>query len=136
MSKRRSRRIAPPCPITVAIEERCGRAVAYGVVTQISARGACIWTDTLLEPGTTLWFRISFAFPPEVHELVGRIVWARNGDGGSQRNDAICGVEWRATDPAGRARLRDLATLAAPPRERDHNLFGRLWIVDEGWPPA
>jgi hypothetical protein len=130
MSQRLTPRIVPPDPITVAIERNNGAVVAYGVVADISGTGACVWTDQHLDIGSTLRFRISFAQPPEVHELVGTVVWDRRALPERGRpNAARCGVTWRGSTQACRVRLRDLAQRAVPPARLERQRFERPWRV-------
>jgi hypothetical protein len=87
-------RIHPPNPITVAIENDRGTVVAYGVLADISRGGGCVQTDVLIMNGATFGLRLSFAYPPEVHDVVGRIVWARPDADSSLTAAYRCGVEW------------------------------------------
>jgi hypothetical protein len=87
-------RIHPPNPITVAIEDDRGTVIAYGVMADISRGGGCIQTDVLILNGATLDLRLSFAYPPEVHDVVGRIAWARPDVDASLAEAYRCGVEW------------------------------------------
>jgi hypothetical protein len=130
MSQRLTPRIVPPNPITVAIEKNNGSVVAYGVVADISGTGACVWTDEHLAVGSTLRFRISFAHPPEVHELVGSVVWDRRALPERGRpNTARCGVTWLGSTQACRRRLRELAQRAVPPARLERQRFERPWHV-------
>jgi hypothetical protein len=129
-ARRLTPRIVPPSPITLAIEDDSGESVAYGVIADISGAGACIWTDAALTVGQTLSFRISFPEPPDVHELVGVIVWtepSREPDGGGARRS---GVEWLHATRACRERLRELAGRAVEPAGRETYLFEARWKVD------
>lgn len=87
-------RIHPPNPITVAFEDDRGAVVAYGVMADISQGGGCIQTDVLIVNGATFGLRLSFAYPPEVHDVVGRIAWARPDADSSLTKAYRCGVEW------------------------------------------
>lgn len=131
MSHRLSPRIVPPSPITVAIEEDGGHVLAYGVIADISGTGACVWTDVQIAVGSTLRFRISFAQPPEVHELVGSIVWTRESLDRTRKNARRCGVEWLGATQACRIRLRDLANRAVPPAQPGHHPFEERWVVND-----
>ena len=91
------------------------------------------WTDAHLEVGATLRFRISFAQPPEIHELVGSVGWDRPAlpeRGG--KNNARGGVLWLGATRACRFRLRDLARRAVPPAPGEHRRFERPWRVGNG----
>jgi hypothetical protein len=48
--------------------------IAYGVVRDISEAGACIMTNSSLDPGRAYQFRMSF-FGGEILEAVARVVW-------------------------------------------------------------
>ena len=63
MALRLTPRIVPPNPISVSVERKGGALIAYGLIADISGNGACVWTDSHLEVGATLRFRISFAHP-------------------------------------------------------------------------
>ncbi len=68
--------MVPPTPITVAIDdEETGLCLCYGVIANVSETGACVWTNGLLATGSRLVLRVSFAHPPEVHEITGLVVW-------------------------------------------------------------
>jgi hypothetical protein len=130
MAQRLTPRILPPSPITVAVEQKEGPPVAYGVIADISGKGACVWTDAHLDVGATMAFRISFAQPPEIHQLVGRVVWDRAAlPERGRRNTARCGVQWLGASRECRTRLRDLAQRAVPPEPIEHHRFQRAWRV-------
>jgi hypothetical protein len=129
-----SPRIEPPCPITVAIEEERGTVVAYGVLADLSRKGGCVRTETLLDQGATFIFRMSFAYPPEVHTVLGKVAWAR-GDPDCSLEQACCGVEWLSLGYSLRCRLRQLAKVAVPSGRRDRFLFENAWVVSGAWPP-
>jgi hypothetical protein len=102
-------RIIPASPITTAIEDETGVNLAYGVLANVSETGACIWTDGLLEPGLSLRLRISFANPPEVHEVAARVVWGDTSQAGAEMPLRRYGLEWCDASPACVQRIRDLA---------------------------
>jgi hypothetical protein len=130
MAERRTPRIVPPAPITVAIEETDGPLVAYGVIADISGNGACVWTDAHLCVGATLDFRMSFANPPEVHELAGSVVWVRDAhDRRAQGSAFQCGIEWLGATQACRIRLRSLAQRAVPPAFPGRQPYEKAWVV-------
>ena len=130
MSHRLTPRIVPPDPITVAVEKNGGALLSYGVIADISSRGACVWTETHLGVGATLRFRISFAEPPEVHDLVGTVVWDRAALPERGRRDAArCGIQWVGATRKCRSRLRDLAERAVPPARIEQRRFQRPWRV-------
>ena len=127
--RRLTPRIVPPSPITVAIEDDAGSAVAYGVIADISGSGACVWTDAALAVGTTLSFRISFAQPPDVYEVIGVVVWSEPAAESEARGARRAGVEWLGATRACRERLRDLAGQAVQPREHEQYPFQARWKV-------
>lgn len=130
MAERRSPRIVPPAPITVAIEQDDGSELAYGVIADISGSGACVWTDAHLAIGTNLRFRISFAQPPEVHEMAGAVVWVRDDRNRRTLTNAFqCGIEWLGATEACRIRLRALAQRAVPPSQPGRQPYEKAWIV-------
>ena len=116
MGERVTARIVPARPITVAVAEDNGRAVAYGVLANVSDGGACLWTDGFLRVGMHLRLQISFAHPAEMHEATGLVVWGQmcRATGGETRK---YGLEWRGTAVQSRERLRDLASRPVPDEE-------------------
>jgi len=126
--RRLTPRIIPPGPITVAVE-RTGGAAAYGVVADISGSGACVWTDAALEVGHSLSFRVSFVGSPDVHELVGIVVWTEPARASETGGGSRSGVEWLGTTRACRERLRELAGRAVQPEGHEKYLFQARWKV-------
>jgi hypothetical protein len=75
-SERTVRRLVPRQPATVAVysgEEQIG----YGIVRNLSEAGACIVTESHIEPGTDLRLRLSFYQEPRLFETIARVVWSR-----------------------------------------------------------
>ena len=107
MSERLTARIVPARPITVAIAENDGRAMAYGVLANLSEGGACLWTNGFLRVGMHLQLQISFAQPHEMHEATGLVVWGQMCR--TERETRMYGLEWRGTPVQSRERLRELA---------------------------
>jgi hypothetical protein len=130
--RRLTPRIVPSSPITVAIQDDDGNPVAYGVVADVSGSGACVWTDAALAVGTTLSFRISFAQPPEVHELIGVVVWCEVATEAEGRGTRRSGVEWLGSSRACRERLRELAGRAVEPGGIEQYPFQFRWKVSSG----
>ena len=110
---RQRARIVPPNPITVAIDDENGLPLGYGVIANVSDAGGCIWTDGRLEPGARLGLRVSFAHPPEVHEVAALVVWGAEGEDRAGMPDA-------PLRPAVEGRLVGLR--AAPARARARGL--------------
>jgi hypothetical protein len=131
MPHRLTPRIIPASPITVAIEEEARPVLAYGAIADISGNGACVWTDARLDVGQTLRFRISFPSPPEVHELVGVVVWAQDTLEGMGEQSRRYGIEWLGASRECRVRLRELAHRAVPQEGGNDQLFQKAWLVDE-----
>jgi len=117
-SARQCARIVPPTPITVAIDDvETGLCLCYGVIANVSESGACVWTNGLLSKDAELNLRVSFAHPPEVHEIRGVVVWE---DAMTQAPTNLAGmrhfgVEWRDATPSCVRRLRQLALLSEQP---------------------
>ena len=126
--RRLTPRIVPPSPITVAIEHT-GEPVAYGVIADVSGSGACVWTDAALTIGQSLSFRLSFAGSPDVHELVGVVVWTELAGESEARSTRRSGVEWLGSTRACRERLRELAGRAVQPEGHEKYLFQARWKV-------
>lgn len=72
------RRKAPRNAATAAVF-RESQQLAYGVVTNVSATGACIVTDSPLAPGSDVHLKLSFYQQPELYEIGARVVWNRRG---------------------------------------------------------
>jgi len=126
--KRQTARIVPPHPITVAIEEDGDSPFAFGAIADISESGACVWTDAELTVGATLSFRVSFASPPDVHEVVGVVVWSKVAHG-DQRGTRSFGVAWVHATRECRRRLLDIAGRARRPRGAEEYPFQVRWRV-------
>jgi len=72
------RRMEPKHAATAAVF-RDSQQLAYGVVTNLSVTGACIVTDSQLEPGSNVSLKLSFYQQPTLYELAARVVWNRRG---------------------------------------------------------
>lgn len=111
-SRQRSR-VVPPTPITVAIDDQeTGLCLCYGVIVNISESGACVWTNGVLATGSRLVLRVSFAHPPEVHDITGIVVWENTvapATAPMAPGLRRFGVEWLGASPACVERLRRLA---------------------------
>jgi len=125
--RRLTPRVVPPSPITVAIEDEAGCTVGYGALSDVSGNGACVWTDAALTVGASFLFRISFARPPDVHDVVGMVVWCEPdpAEGGARR----AGIEWLGATRSCRERLRALAARAVQPSDREEFPFQARWKV-------
>ncbi len=112
--KRQRARVVPPTPITVAIDdEETGLCLCYGVLANVSESGACVWTNGELARGSRLVLRVSFAHPPEVHEISGSVVWESTAAGDATPPMAPglrrFGVEWLDSSSPCIDRLRQVA---------------------------
>ncbi|GMR22012.1 MAG: hypothetical protein BMS9Abin37_0335 [Acidobacteriota bacterium] len=72
------RRMEPKHAATAAVF-RDSQQLAYGVVTNISVTGACIVTDSRLDPGSDVNLKLSFYQQRNLYELGARVVWNRRG---------------------------------------------------------
>ena len=72
------RRMEPKHAAT-AVVFRDSEQLAYGVVTNLSVTGACIVTDSRLEPGSNVSLKLSLYQQPSLYELAARVVWNRRG---------------------------------------------------------
>jgi hypothetical protein len=80
--------------------------IAYGVVRDISDRGACIMTNTSLNPGRTYQFRMSF-FGGEILEAVARVVWREvHKPGGNELLGVPHGIEFVDINDSNLGNLR------------------------------
>jgi hypothetical protein len=113
-------RIVPPRPIRVRIDDENGLPLGYGVIPSVSEGGACIWTDSQLEPGGRLVLRISFAHPAEVHEVTARVVRTGEGEDPSGAPMRRYGLMWRDYSSARELRLRHRARAIVVAAECGH----------------
>jgi Tfp pilus assembly protein PilZ len=105
--RRRARRITPANPVTVAIENGRG-PVSYGVVADISERGACVWTDGSFGVGDEVVVQLRFSQEPVAVPATGSVVWR----GGSSKGTVRYGLQWTHTGPQ-HARLGRLIETAS-----------------------
>lgn len=75
-----------------------GAPFAFGVVANISAGGACIWTNALLEPGRSVAMQLSFPRGTQLLEAEGVVVWGQVED---EAEGVRYGLQWSA-QTAGR----------------------------------
>jgi len=113
---RQRARIVPPNPITVAIDDENGLPLGYGVIANVSDAGGCIWTDSRLEPGARLSLRVSFPYPPEVHEAAALVVWGDEGEDRAGSRSLRYGLRWKDASSACVRRLHGLALGASGER--------------------
>ena len=108
MVERSAPRVVPQSPVTVSVRTE-GGLLAFGVVANISPRGACLFGDIGFEPGTPLQFTLSFPREGQPVEAPGRVVWAQPYRGGRMR----CGLEFETLPDDETARLATLVRKAA-----------------------
>ena len=75
-SPRRAKRYEPRNYVTVAFH-RDNVPSAYGLISNISPRGACVVTTTPLSKGTEVFLKLSFYQHSEIFEIRARILWCR-----------------------------------------------------------
>jgi hypothetical protein len=107
MRERKTVRIVPRRPITVALEDE-GAPFAYGVVANISTGGACIWTNARLDAGRSLALRLSFPKGSRPLDAEGVVVW--RGGSSEASSEASTeglryGLQWSGETPGGEERL-------------------------------
>jgi hypothetical protein len=102
---RRIGRLLPSTSVTVALLEE-NLPIAYGVVRDISEAGACIMTNTSLNPGRTYQFRMSF-FGGEILEAEARVVWREvHRTGGNEPIGVPHGIEFTDITDSNRGNLK------------------------------
>ncbi len=69
-------RMAPKHAATVAVF-RNSQQLAFGVVSNLSATGACIATAIRLAPGSDVDLKLAFYRQPTLYEIAARVVWSR-----------------------------------------------------------
>ena len=104
MRERGAVRVVPRRAVTIVIENE-GFPLAYGVVANISASGACVWTDRRLQVGDSINLRLSFPREPQPIQASGRVIWGAQTDGGEASR---YGLEWDAGSLPQRDRLKTL----------------------------
>lgn len=100
MQDRKSVRVRPRAAITAAIEA-FDDPFGFGVVTNISEGGACIWTDRVLRVGGALTVQLSFSGQDQPVPLECHVVWC----GETPDSNYRYGLQW--VRPAG-SQLRRL----------------------------
>jgi Tfp pilus assembly protein PilZ len=105
MQQRDAVRVTPRSAVTVAIENQ-GYPMAYGVVANISERGACLWTNGKFAIGESLVLRLSFPHEPQPLQAAGRVVWEdlHRDEKGAMR----LGLMWSHTTGPAHLYLKEL----------------------------
>jgi len=101
-NQRRTARIVPGRPVFVAMEGARG-PVARGLVSNISAGGACLSLAGPFDVGDDVSLRLSFAQQPQPVPATGRVVWS----GAAAGRGARFGITWTHDGPH-RQRLETL----------------------------
>lgn len=111
-------RIVAPTPIRVGIDDENGLPLGYGIIPNVSEAGACVWTNSHLEPAARLVLRIRFGHnPAEVCEIAARVVWMREEHdplGGAPMRRF--GLQWQDSSSAHVPRLLHLVREASGER--------------------
>ena len=103
------RRMAPKHAATAAVFQDAHQ-LAYGVIRNVSATGACIVTDSRLPPGSDVNIKLSFFKEPELYEVSARVVWHRKG-GAAEKGFAglqLHGVQFTASSAIEKSRFHEL----------------------------
>ena len=106
MHERAALRLKPKSAVTVAIEAE-DLSSAFGVVSNISEQGACLWTTGAFKVGVNLVLRLSFPREAQPLQAMGRVIWEdahELGVDGALRY----GPEWSDAEDSGQQRLRQL----------------------------
>jgi hypothetical protein len=82
--------------------------LAHGVASNISASGACLITNTVMEPGGRVRVRFSTNHQEELFHAEARIVWAGEGmDPHLEIVGVMVGVQFLDVDPALEEKIID-----------------------------
>ena len=103
------RRIKPQHAATAAVF-RDSQPLTYGVVTNLSVSGACIVTDSRLDPGSDVDLKLSFYQQPNLYEIGARVVWNRRGGAGEKGFEGLQlhGVQFTLSSALQKSRLHTL----------------------------
>ena len=105
MRARGAVRVVPGTAVTVMVENQ-GIPLAYGVVANISDKGACVWTNGRFHVGENVSLRLSFAREPQTFEASARVVWEEAPAEGAYA--LRYGLQWDPTPEAEQRRLKSL----------------------------
>src|SRR5688572_20643406 len=105
MFDRAAVRVTPRSAITVSIDNP-DTPLAYGVVSNISEMGACLWTTADVPIGEQLVLRMTFPGEGQPLQAAGRVIWEdRKRD---PRGALRVGVRWSHATGPQHARLKQL----------------------------
>ena len=113
-SLRAVRRLTPKQAATASVY-RDEQQLAYGILTNVSATGACIVTDSRLAPGTDVNLLLSFYQQPQLIETGARVMWNRQGSGQEKGFEGLQlhGVRFTQTASYHRGRLLQVLDTSA-----------------------
>jgi hypothetical protein len=107
---RSAARVVPKSAITVSIDTP-DLPLAYGVVSNISEAGACVWTTADVPVGGALVLRMTFPGQPQPLQAAGRVIWE---DGARDARGALrLGLQWSHASGPQHARLKQLIAASA-----------------------
>ena len=109
-----SRRRAPRMLVDVNVDYTCEGLYLFAYVTDISAFGVFIRTNTPDPPGSELHIKFSAPGGGDPLEAAGRVIWVQPYVAGAADNNAGMGVELLDLTPEQRAQL--VAALGEPQR--------------------
>ena len=103
------RRMEPKHAATAAVF-RDSQQLAYGVVTNVSVTGACIVTDSRLDPGSDVDLELSFYQQPNLYAIGARVVWNRRGGAREKGFEGLQlhGVQFTLSSALQKSRLHAL----------------------------
>jgi len=89
---------------------RDSQQLAFGVLTNLSATGACIVIDSPLGPGSNVDLKLSFYRQPCLYELAASVVWNRRGGPGENGYEGLQlhGVRFMLSSALQKSRLHAL----------------------------
>ena len=104
---RTNRRYVPLKPVSAVLLADSGY-LAHGVASNISASGACLITNTVMEPGSRVRVQFSTNHQEELFQAEARIVWASEGmDPHLEIVGVMVGVQFLDVEPALEEKITD-----------------------------
>lgn len=112
--KRTLLRLQPRTLVPLAMTQGSKAPPAYGIVSNISERGTCVFSDRPLASGHSIRLRIQFPAERDLFDASGRVAWTKDTEGlaESWRGSALSGIEFAPPSGAIMHRLRQ--TLMKP----------------------
>lgn len=101
-------RMVPRKSVTVALYEE-EAPVAYGVIINLSAHGACFASGTPLQPGMRCYLKFSFYGHAELLEAWARVIWRQEGYklSGAITGLQVHGIEFASLSQGHQAQLEE-----------------------------